>query len=143
MSWIAVPLGILKEYHKTLFRPALPIMKQKTLQEMTFGLVCKVFLEFETDLPKVMTFKIKTYFKCRHRFYNCQGNNSFNFVSKRIFQEGSAYCGQNLSSLMHGRDMTIQTNHQFLIDKTGISNYSYFTKLSAGQPCFKVLFPPV
>ena len=61
MSWIAVPLGILKEYHKTLFDPALPIIKQNTLREMTFGLVCKVFLEFETDLPKVMSLKINAF----------------------------------------------------------------------------------
>ena len=37
-------------------------MKQNTLQEMTFGLVCKVFLEFETDLSKVMPFETKAYF---------------------------------------------------------------------------------
>ena len=68
MFWISVPLGILKEYHKTLFNPTLPILKQNTLQEMTFGLVCKVFLEFETDLPKVITFEIKVFSICKHQF---------------------------------------------------------------------------
>ena len=64
-----MPLGILKEYHKTLFNPALPILKQNTLQEMTFGLVCKVFLEFETDLPKVMPFETKAYFTLKDYHY--------------------------------------------------------------------------
>ena len=51
---ISVPLGYLKQNHKTLFiTPSLPIAKEKALNSISFGTICKVFLEFDNSLPKV------------------------------------------------------------------------------------------
>ena len=51
---ILVPLGYLKENYKDMFDPPLPIEKEKALNSISFGSVCKVFLEFENPLPKVL-----------------------------------------------------------------------------------------
>ena len=53
MIYISVPLGYLKQNHKTLFTPSLPIAKEKALNSISFGTICKVFLEFDNPLPKV------------------------------------------------------------------------------------------
>ena len=64
---ISVPLGYLKQNHKTLFiTPSLPIAKEKALNSISFGTICKVFLEFDNPLPKVnliLTFYRKTHLK--------------------------------------------------------------------------------
>ena len=44
---ITVSLGILKEKHSTLFRPSLPTDKITAIQDLGFGYVGKIFLEFE------------------------------------------------------------------------------------------------
>ena len=53
--WIPfiVPLGFLKENHKKLFNPSLPMETQNSIREINFGVVCKIFLEFERPLTKV------------------------------------------------------------------------------------------
>ena len=44
---VTVSLGILKEKHSTLFRPSLPTDKIAAIQDLGFGYVGKIFLEFE------------------------------------------------------------------------------------------------
>ena len=44
---VTVSLGILKENHSTLFRPSLPTDKMTAIQNLGFGYVGKIFLEFE------------------------------------------------------------------------------------------------
>lgn len=44
---VTVSLGVLQRYHKTLFTPMLPYYKIKAIENMKFGTLGKVFLEFE------------------------------------------------------------------------------------------------
>ena len=44
---VTVSLGVLKEKHSTLFRPSLPSDKITAIQDLGFGYVGKIFLEFE------------------------------------------------------------------------------------------------
>lgn len=44
---VTVSLGVLKEKHSTLFRPSLPTDKIAAIQDLGFGYVGKIFLEFE------------------------------------------------------------------------------------------------
>lgn len=44
---VTVPLGFLKEHHKTFFDPQLPISKIKSIEKIGFGTSNKIFLEFE------------------------------------------------------------------------------------------------
>lgn len=54
-----VPLGVLKDCHKTLFEPQLPRYKQESLEHLLFGTVDKIFLEYDRpflnkDISEVM-----------------------------------------------------------------------------------------
>lgn len=54
-----VPLGVLKECHKTLFEPQLPQYKQESFENLLFGTVDKIFLEYDRqflhkDISEVM-----------------------------------------------------------------------------------------
>ena len=42
-----IPLGVLKEKHRSLFSPALPDSKAKCMDKLTFGTVDKIFLHYE------------------------------------------------------------------------------------------------
>lgn len=42
-----IPLGVLKETHQTLFSPELPRYKQESIQNLMYGTVDKIFLEYE------------------------------------------------------------------------------------------------
>ncbi|XP_072139018.1 peroxisomal N(1)-acetyl-spermine/spermidine oxidase [Mobula birostris] len=44
---VTVPLGFLKEHYKTFFYPPLPPGKTDSIQKMGFGIVNKIFLEFD------------------------------------------------------------------------------------------------
>ncbi|XP_068154034.1 peroxisomal N(1)-acetyl-spermine/spermidine oxidase [Drosophila tropicalis] len=55
-----IPLGVLKHAHKTLFDPELPHYKQESIENLMFGTVDKIFLEYErpvnfiADISEVM-----------------------------------------------------------------------------------------
>lgn len=54
-----VPLGVLKEYHHTLFEPELPNYKLESIDHLLFGTVDKIFLEYDRpflnkDISEVM-----------------------------------------------------------------------------------------
>lgn len=54
-----VPLGVLKECHKTLFEPELPHYKIEAMEHLLFGTVDKIFLEYDRpflnkDISEVM-----------------------------------------------------------------------------------------
>lgn len=54
-----VPLGVLKEHHKTLFQPELPQYKLESIDHLLFGTVDKIFLEYDRpflnkDISEVM-----------------------------------------------------------------------------------------
>ncbi|XP_067615805.1 peroxisomal N(1)-acetyl-spermine/spermidine oxidase [Eurosta solidaginis] len=42
-----IPLGVLKETHKTLFSPELPHYKQEAIENLMFGTVDKIYLEYD------------------------------------------------------------------------------------------------
>ncbi|CAB0035659.1 unnamed protein product [Trichogramma brassicae] len=44
---VTVPLGVLKHQHKSLFCPALPVEKVKAIENLGYGFVNKIFLEYE------------------------------------------------------------------------------------------------
>ena len=44
---IALPLGVLKDQHSDIFDPALPQYKAEIIASLGFGLMDKIFLEFE------------------------------------------------------------------------------------------------
>ena len=44
---IALPLGVLKHSHRDMFSPALPKEKIEVIEQLEFGLMNKIFLEFE------------------------------------------------------------------------------------------------
>ena len=60
ICWVifSVPLGFLKQNHTKFFSPVLPMQKQSSIREMSFGIVCKIFLQFEKSLAEV-SLKIK------------------------------------------------------------------------------------
>ncbi|SPP83112.1 peroxisomal N(1)-acetyl-spermine/spermidine oxidase isoform X1 [Drosophila guanche] len=54
-----IPLGVLKHTHKTLFDPELPQFKQESIENLMFGTVDKIYLEYErpflsADVSEVM-----------------------------------------------------------------------------------------
>ncbi|XP_001359023.2 peroxisomal N(1)-acetyl-spermine/spermidine oxidase isoform X1 [Drosophila pseudoobscura] len=54
-----IPLGVLKHTHKTLFDPELPQFKQESIENLMFGTVDKIYLEYErpflsADISEVM-----------------------------------------------------------------------------------------
>lgn len=54
-----VPLGVLKDTHKTLFEPELPQYKIESIEHLLFGTVDKIFLEYDRpflnkDISEVM-----------------------------------------------------------------------------------------
>lgn len=54
-----VPLGVIKEMHKTLFEPHLPRYKLESIDRLLFGTVDKIFLEYDRpflhkDISEVM-----------------------------------------------------------------------------------------
>lgn len=54
-----VPLGVIKESHKTLFEPHLPRYKLESIERLLFGTVDKIFLEYDRpflnkDISEVM-----------------------------------------------------------------------------------------
>ncbi|KAI9581178.1 peroxisomal N(1)-acetyl-spermine/spermidine oxidase [Glossina fuscipes] len=54
-----VPLGVLKQNHKTLFDPELPHYKQEAIEHLMFGTVDKIYLEYDrpflnADISEVM-----------------------------------------------------------------------------------------
>lgn len=54
-----VPLGVLKDCHKTLFEPSLPQYKLESIERLLFGTVDKIFLEYDRpflnkDINEVM-----------------------------------------------------------------------------------------
>lgn len=54
-----VPLGVLKDTHKTLFEPELPQYKVESIEHLLFGTVDKIFLEYDRpflnkDISEVM-----------------------------------------------------------------------------------------
>ncbi|XP_030377000.1 peroxisomal N(1)-acetyl-spermine/spermidine oxidase [Scaptodrosophila lebanonensis] len=54
-----IPLGVLKQTHKTLFDPELPHYKQESIENLMFGTVDKIFLEYErpflsADISEIM-----------------------------------------------------------------------------------------
>ncbi|XP_017088698.2 peroxisomal N(1)-acetyl-spermine/spermidine oxidase [Drosophila bipectinata] len=54
-----IPLGVLKKSHRTLFDPVLPQYKQESIENLMFGTVDKIFLEYErpflsADISEVM-----------------------------------------------------------------------------------------
>ncbi|EDW24128.1 GL23965 [Drosophila persimilis] len=54
-----IPLGVLKNTHKTLFDPELPQFKQESIENLMFGTVDKIYLEYErpflsADISEVM-----------------------------------------------------------------------------------------
>lgn len=54
-----VPLGVLKDNHHTLFEPELPQYKQESIDNLLFGTVDKIFLEYDRpflnkDISEVM-----------------------------------------------------------------------------------------
>ena len=44
---LALPLGVLKETHMSLFEPRLPQQKMEIIEHLGFGVMDKIFLEFE------------------------------------------------------------------------------------------------
>lgn len=55
----SVPLGVLKDNHKTLFEPELPLYKLESIDRLLFGTVDKIFLEYDRpflnkDISEVM-----------------------------------------------------------------------------------------
>ncbi|XP_006263045.1 peroxisomal N(1)-acetyl-spermine/spermidine oxidase isoform X1 [Alligator mississippiensis] len=44
---VTVPLGFLKEHHKTFIQPSLPLQKVEAINQLGFGTNNKIFLEFE------------------------------------------------------------------------------------------------
>jgi len=44
---IALPLGVLKKHHETMFQPPLPKSKVEIIEHLEFGLMDKIFLEFD------------------------------------------------------------------------------------------------
>lgn len=44
---LALPLGVLKHSHRDIFSPALPKEKIEVIEQLEFGLMNKIFLEFE------------------------------------------------------------------------------------------------
>lgn len=53
-----IPLGVLKERHKNLFNPKLPLYKQESIDALMFGTVDKIFLEYERPFLSVETSEI-------------------------------------------------------------------------------------
>ncbi|KAH8278964.1 hypothetical protein KR018_011817 [Drosophila ironensis] len=54
-----IPLGVLKHSHRTLFDPVLPQYKQESIENLMFGTVDKIFLEYErpflsADISEIM-----------------------------------------------------------------------------------------
>ncbi|XP_014090109.2 peroxisomal N(1)-acetyl-spermine/spermidine oxidase [Bactrocera oleae] len=54
-----IPLGVLKSTHKTLFTPELPHYKQEAIENLMFGTVDKIFLEYDrpfmsTSISEIM-----------------------------------------------------------------------------------------
>lgn len=54
-----IPLGVLKSNHRTLFDPVLPQFKQESIENLMFGTVDKIFLEYErpflsADISEIM-----------------------------------------------------------------------------------------
>ncbi|KAH8326546.1 hypothetical protein KR067_010057 [Drosophila pandora] len=54
-----IPLGVLKKSHRTLFDPVLPQYKQESVENLMFGTVDKIFLEYErpflsADISEIM-----------------------------------------------------------------------------------------
>ncbi|XP_052837217.1 peroxisomal N(1)-acetyl-spermine/spermidine oxidase [Drosophila gunungcola] len=54
-----IPLGVLKETHRTLFDPVLPQYKQESIENLMFGTVDKIFLEYDrpflsADISEIM-----------------------------------------------------------------------------------------
>ncbi|XP_065370300.1 peroxisomal N(1)-acetyl-spermine/spermidine oxidase [Calliphora vicina] len=54
-----IPLGVLKQCHKSLFDPELPHYKQESIEHLMFGTVDKIYLEYErpflsADISEVM-----------------------------------------------------------------------------------------
>ena len=45
---VALPLGVLKLGHGTMFRPPLPPAKTEAIRKLEFGLMDKIFLEFDS-----------------------------------------------------------------------------------------------
>ncbi|XP_053730414.1 peroxisomal N(1)-acetyl-spermine/spermidine oxidase [Synchiropus splendidus] len=45
---VTVPLGYLKKHHSSLFHPALPLHKQRSIQRLGFGTNNKIYLEFDS-----------------------------------------------------------------------------------------------
>jgi spermine oxidase len=45
---VTLPLGVLKHNYKTLFTPVLPKIKKNAIEEISFGTVGKIYLEFES-----------------------------------------------------------------------------------------------
>ena len=44
---VALPLGVLKHDHQTMFEPSLPSQKIEIIEQLEFGLMNKIFLEFD------------------------------------------------------------------------------------------------
>lgn len=54
-----IPLGVLKRMHKTLFDPELPHYKQESIENLMYGTVDKIFLEYDrpflnADISEIM-----------------------------------------------------------------------------------------
>ena len=45
---VALPLGVLKLGHGTMFQPPLPPAKTEAIRKLEFGLMDKIFLEFDS-----------------------------------------------------------------------------------------------
>lgn len=56
---VTLPLGVLKAHHQTLFTPHLPEAKIKSIQDIGFGTLGKIYLEFD-----------ERFFEGEIRFYN-------------------------------------------------------------------------
>ena len=59
---IALPLGVLKSSHKTMFSPPLPQQKIESIKHLHFGVMDKIFLSFDqifwdSDKPGIQFIK--------------------------------------------------------------------------------------
>ncbi|XP_074595076.1 spermine oxidase-like [Brevipalpus obovatus] len=48
-----LPLGVLKANHEQIFHPSLPEAKRKAIQSLGFGVVDKIYLEYENNVDKL------------------------------------------------------------------------------------------
>uniref|UniRef100_A0A182S6F0 Amine oxidase domain-containing protein n=1 Tax=Anopheles maculatus TaxID=74869 RepID=A0A182S6F0_9DIPT len=49
---VTVPLGVLKENHRSLFTPTLPAVNQRAISGIYFGTVNKIYLLFDKPIPQ-------------------------------------------------------------------------------------------